>query len=92
MNKAELIQRTAAVTDLSQKDVARALDGLIEVIQSTVANGEKVTLVGFGAFEAKLTKERMGRNPATGEELVIPAKLVPRFHPGKEFKTQVGGS
>lgn len=92
MNKQQLIARTAAITDLSQKDVARALDGLTEVIQSTVANGEKVTLVGFGSFEAKTKAARTGRNPATGEELLIPERIVPAFKPGSEFKNQVGGS
>lgn len=90
MNKQQLVAQVAANTDLSQKDVNRALDGLIEVIQSTVANGDKVTLVGFGSFEAKETKAREGRNPATGEAIAIPAKVVPRFKPGKEFNAQVG--
>ena len=53
--------------------------------------GKKVTLVGFGTFEARKRAARTGRNPQTGKELKIPAKTVPAFSAGKKFKTVVNG-
>ena len=61
----------------------------MEVIEKTVAKGKKVTLVGFGTFQAKRRAERVGRNPQTGKELKIPEKTVPAFTAGKDFKEKV---
>jgi DNA-binding protein HU-beta len=54
-----------------------------------VSSGNKVTLVGFGSFEARDRKEREGRNPKTNEPMKIPATTVPTFSPGKQFKEAV---
>lgn len=91
MNKAELVGLVATNADVTQKDAARVMDAFTEAIMSTVANGQKVTLIGFGTFEVHLSTEREGRNPATGKALTIPAKMRPKFRPGREFKAQVGG-
>lgn len=56
-----------------------------------VSKGEKVSLVGFGNFEPRQRKEREGRNPKTGETLMIPATTVPAFSAGKGFKELVAG-
>ncbi|MBW4484889.1 MAG: HU family DNA-binding protein [Tildeniella torsiva UHER 1998/13D] len=91
MNKAQLTERVAANAELTQKEAGRAIDAILEAIMGEVANSGKVTLVGFGTFEAQHTKAREGRNPSTGEPVHIPAKVRPKFKPGKEFKAQVGG-
>ena len=54
-----------------------------------VANGDKVTLVGFGSFERRERSEREGRNPKTNEPMTIPAIRVPGFSAGKAFKEKV---
>jgi DNA-binding protein HU-beta len=54
-----------------------------------VSEGDKVTLVGFGSFEARARKEREGRNPKTNEKMIIPATKVPAFSAGKLFKDKV---
>jgi DNA-binding protein HU-beta len=54
-----------------------------------IASGEKMTLVGFGTFEARSRKERDGRNTKTGETMTIPATTVPTFSAGKLFKDKV---
>lgn len=92
MNRQQLLARMADKADLTQKDCDRALSAFIEITMDVVTHGDKLTLVGFGSFEGVETAERLGRNPATGEALTIPAKVRPRFKPGKEFRTQVGGS
>lgn len=89
MNKEELIQEIAKKTKLPQKQVGEVLGSLVEVIEKTVAKGKKVTLVGFGTFEARKRAARTGRNPQTGKELKIPAKTVPAFSAGKKFKDLV---
>jgi len=82
----------ATQADLTQKDCDRALSAFMEITMDAVTHGDKVTLVGFGSFEGVETAERIGRNPATGESMTIPAKVRPKFKPGKEFRNQVGGS
>jgi len=92
MNKEELVQEVAKKTKQSQKQTEEILSSLVETIVKTVSKGKKVTLVGFGTFEARKRAARTGRNPQTGKELKIAAKTVPAFSAGKKFKELVGGS
>ena len=89
MNKAELINAVAEKADLSKKDCEAAVNAAIDVITAALANGDKVQLVGFGAFEVKTRAERVGRNPKTREEISIPASKVPVFKAGKALKNAV---
>ena len=89
MNKAELIEKVAKKTKLTKTQSEIILDAAIEVIQKAVSAGEEVKIVGFGTFDRASRKQRNGRNPKTGTTIVIPASRVPRFRPGKEFKTLV---
>ncbi|MEG4275168.1 MULTISPECIES: HU family DNA-binding protein [unclassified Microcoleus] len=91
MNKAELIELAATKADTTQKAANALLNALIDCITQAVAAGEKVTLVGFGSWEARERKARDGRNPKTGEEMKIPATTVPTFSAGKQFKDAVSG-
>jgi len=61
----------------------------LDAISEEVASVGKVTLVGFGVFEARDRKRREGRNPLTGEKIQIPATRVPAFSAGKGFKEKV---
>ena len=83
MNKAELTNAAAEKAGLSKKDTESAVHPAIEVISQCLAEGDKVQLVGFGAFEVKSRAERIGRNPKTKESIKIPASKVPVFKPGK---------
>jgi DNA-binding protein HU-beta len=89
MNKEELVQEVSKKTKTSQKQVAEILSYTIATIEKTVAKGKKVTLVGFGTFEPRKRAARIGRNPQTGKELKIAAKVVPAFSAGKKFKELV---
>ena len=91
MNKEELVKEVSKKAKVSQKATADILSATLETIQKTVSKGKKVTLVGFGTFEARKRAARTGRNPQTGKELKIPAKTVPAFSAGKKFKTIVNG-
>ena len=89
MNKAELIAAVAEKTGLSKKDTEAVVSASIEVITESLAQGEKVQLVGFGSFETKTRAARIGRNPRTKEEIKIPASKLPVFKAGKALKDTV---
>lgn len=89
MNKEELVKEIAKKAKVSQKDAAEVLNATLDTIEKTVSKGKKITLVGFGTFEARKRAARTGRNPQTGAEIKIPAKTVPAFSAGKKFKELV---
>ena len=89
MNKAELIELIANKTETSKRQSEECIDLLVNAITKSVAKGEKVTLVGFGTFERRDRIARKGRDPRTGAEIDIPAKKVPAFSAGKQFKQAV---
>ena len=91
MNKAELIAVAAEKAGLSKKDCEKAVNAALDAITESLVKGEKVQLVGFGAFEVKERGARIGRNPQTKEEIQIPATKVPQFKAGKALKDAVAG-
>ena len=89
MNKAELVAAVAEKTALSKKDSEKAINAAFDAITAALVAGEKVQLVGFGAFEVKERGERVGRTPQTKEEITIPASRVASFKVGKALKDAV---
>ena len=89
MNKTELVAAVAEKTGLSKKDSEKAVSAVFDSITSALVAGEKVQLVGFGAFEVKERAARVGRNPQTKEEITIPASRVASFKVGKALKDAV---
>lgn len=89
MNKSELIRSMAEKNQLTQKDNELALKAFIESITEALANGDKVSLVGFGNFEVRERAARTGINPKTKEAIQIEASKAPAFKAGKEFKEKV---
>ncbi|MBF0538090.1 MAG: HU family DNA-binding protein [Nitrospirae bacterium] len=90
MNKAELVDSITKSTNLTKGDAAKFVDAFISNVITATSEGEKVYLVGFGAFSISQRKEREGRNPRTGDPIVIPAARAPKFTAGKAFKDAVG--
>ena len=89
MNKSELVNAMSVKSRLSKKDCEAALDAFIVTIKDALKNGEKIQLVGFGAFEVKERAARTARNPRTNETVNIPASKLPTFKPGKALKDSV---
>lgn len=89
MNKANLIDKMANDADITKTAAATALDSLLDSIASTLSQGGKVTLVGFGTYSVSHRKARSGRNPQTGATIQIAAKNVPKFSAGKALKDAV---
>ncbi|NTW54318.1 MAG: HU family DNA-binding protein [Chlorobaculum sp.] len=90
MSKAELVEQIAEQTGLTKADAEKAVNAFINVVTSTLKSGDDVTLVGFGTFSTGDRAERQGRNPQTGESIMIAAKKVVKFKPGKALKEEVG--
>lgn len=91
MNKSELITAISETSGLTKTDAGKALDAAVNAIVSAVANGDSVSLVGFGTFKASERAAREGKNPKTGEKLAIAATTVPKFSAGAVFKAAVAG-
>ena len=89
MNQTELIQQVADEASLTKTQTKDAVRALLKTIMKVVADGDKVTLVGFGTFEPKVRSAREGRNPKTGDTVQIPAARVPSFSAGKTFPEAV---
>ena len=90
MTKQDLIDVVSEKAGLTKKDTATVVDAILESIVDSLKRGEKVSFVGFGTFEAKTRKAREGRNPATGETIQIPARVVPSFKAGRALKDALG--
>lgn len=89
MNKSELIECIAKQAELSKAQVTSVLKSYHETVTSTLAAGERVEILGFGNFSVAERSERPGRNPKTGEPLIIKAKKVVKFKPGKELSSSL---
>jgi DNA-binding protein HU-beta len=89
MNKGELVDAIADKASVTKKQADAVLSAALETIVEAVSADQKVTLVGFGSFEARQRKAREGRNPKTGDKMKIPATTVPAFSAGKLFKEKV---
>lgn len=86
MNKTELIASVAEKSGLSKKDAEKAVAATFETITASLKKGEKVQLVGFGAFEVRNRPAHKGHNPMTGAEITIAASKSPAFKAGKALK------
>ena len=89
MNRRELVTAIAAQTDMNKKEVETVVQGFTDVITAVVAKGEPVAISGFAKFTKVERKARMGRNPATGEQIKIKASKKARITPLKGFKDSV---
>ena len=89
MNKTELIDIVAKRSGMTKIETESLLTLTLETIVEAVAKGDRVTLVGFGSFEARERKARYGRNPKSGEKIYIPSSRIPTFSVGNFFKNKV---
>ena len=90
MNKAELVEEIRTKTGLTKKVSREAIDAVISAIADSLERNEKVTLVGFGTFEVRGRRARIGVDPQTRRAINIPAKNVPKFRAGKGLRKAVG--
>jgi DNA-binding protein HU-beta len=91
MNKAELVSAIAERTGQPASVVTDVLGAFEKAVTEAVASGDKVNMPGFLSFQRSERAARTGRNPATGEEMQIPAATLPKVKVGKTFKDAVNG-
>ena len=89
MNKREFVDAIIEKTGWSRRESELALASVLDTISDSVANGDKVTLPGFGTFETRDRAARQGRNPQTGETMEIAASTSVGFKPGAQLKQAV---
>ncbi len=89
MNKVDLVRSAMERLELARKDAVLLIDGVFEDIQAAVTAGEPVKIPGFGQFKVRDRAARMARNPATGEQVKVPAKRVFKFLVAKALKEAV---
>lgn len=92
MTKSELITEMSNRTNMNKKDCADALEAFQEVVKDELIKGERVQLIGFGSFEVAERAERIGRNPKTSEEILIPASKAPKFKFAKTIRDAIKNS
>ena len=90
MNKNELAVQMVKDSSITKNDAIKVIDEFVNIVtKELITKDGKVTLVGFGTFKTLEKKQKKGRNPRTGEEIIIPRKRVVKFVPGKELKELV---
>lgn len=91
MNKQDLIAHIAETASVSHAKASAAVNAMIDALSEALAQGDSVTLTGFGTFSVGARAARQGRNPATGQAIEIPACKAPQFKAGKTLKAAVNG-
>ena len=89
MNKTEMVAAIAEKTGLTKKDAEAAFKATFDVIAEQLMQNQRVQISGFGVFEVKRREARVGRNPHTKREIMIPASLQPAFKASKALKQKV---
>ena len=89
MNKTELVNSVAEATELSKKDASKAVEAVFETIQSALAEGDKVQIIGFGNFEVRERAARKGRNPQTGKKSISLLAKYLLLNQVKRLKTRL---
>lgn len=90
LTKSELITLLAGrYPQLSVRDMDLAVKTVLDAMTAALSSGQRIEIRGFGSFSLSQRKSRIGRNPKSGEKVMVPAKLVPHFKPGKELRERV---
>lgn len=89
MTKADLAEKIHTTTGLSKKDSVAMLEAVFSIMKSTLEDGEKLKIAGFGNFDVKQKCDRVGRNPQTGESITIEARKVLTFKPSAVLKSAI---
>lgn len=89
MNKSDLIDALSTKANITKTAAGKVLDVLLDEVMSAVAQGDSVSLIGFGTFKQAERAAREGKNPKTGAKIMIPAATVPKFSAGSSFKDRV---
>ncbi len=91
MTKADLVENVYLRTGFSKKESADIVETVFDLMKSTLEDGEKIKIAGFGNFLVKEKASRRGRNPQTGDEITISARRILTFKPSQVLKAAING-
>lgn len=89
MTKADLAEKIREKLCIQRKDSVELVESVLEIMKSTLEAGEEVKIAGFGVFKVRKKADRKGRNPITGEKLIVPKRKVLTFKPSPVLKEHI---
>jgi len=92
MTKADLIEEVSRVVEIPRREAAVVVESMLRSIVQALRASDKVEIRGFGRFDTRQRSGRIGRNPASGQAVEVPAKRVPFFKPGKDLLELINSS
>ena len=93
MTRSDLVDQLAErFTQLTHRDAELAVKTILDALSEALENGHRVEIRGFGSFSVSHRPARVGRNPRSGEQVMVPEKRLPHFKPGKSLRMQVDQS
>jgi integration host factor subunit beta len=93
MTKSELIEKLSMDHNhIQARDIEESVKHLLDLMTNSLASGERIEIRGFGSFSLHFRAPRVGRNPKTGDTVILEGKSVPHFKPGKELRERVNES
>src|SRR5690606_7057825 len=91
MTKVDLIESVYLKTGFSKKESAEIVEMVFDLMKSTLEDGDKIKIAGFGNFVVKDKATRRGRNPQTGDEIEISSRRILTFKPSQVLKSAING-
>lgn len=91
MTKADIVERVAEKCNITKKEAIDMVESVFNIIKSTLENCEDIKISGFGKFEVKIKHARKGRNPQTGDTIIIEARKILSFKPSTVLKASING-
>ena len=89
LTKYDLVERITETLNIEKKDATNITETLLELLKGTLVKADDITISGFGSWEVKSKNKRKGRNPATGETMILPARKVVIFRWSEKLKDMV---
>ncbi|GFO66719.1 integration host factor subunit alpha [Geomonas limicola] len=89
MTKADIVEKIYERVGFSKKESAELVETVFDLIKTTLEDGDKIKIAGFGNFVVKEKSDRRGRNPQTGEEITIVARKILTFKPSQVLKSAI---
>lgn len=92
MTKADIVESISTSSQMPRKKAVKLVEDVFSILKSTLVDGGKIKISGFGNFEVKYKKPRIGRNPQTGESLVISSRKIVTFKPSNMLRELVNST
>ena len=89
MTKAEIAEKIREKTGITSKEATELIEAALSIIKDTLASGETLKIFGFGSFVVKKKNDRRGRNPQTGEAIMISARSILAYKPSKLLRDEL---